>query len=160
MFAPPPRHGTEHFSDGLESALLSSAALPLRRNISHPFSNWIEIMAERTTTEVLEDHLRRRSAGDLDGALAHNYAPDIVLLCKEVVFHGTDAVRESAAILGLQMPHSSFDYVSCQTFGEYGYLEWRADSDRVRIDDGADSYVIRDGRIQMQTIHYTPIPKD
>lgn len=114
---------------------------------------------ERTTNEVLEDHLRRRANGDLEGDLEHNYAPDIVLLCKEGVFQGIEAVRESAAILGMQIPNSRFEYVSCQTHGEYGFLEWRAESDKVRIDDGADSYVIRDGRIQMQTIHYTPIDK-
>ncbi|MCC7022596.1 MAG: nuclear transport factor 2 family protein [Thermomicrobiales bacterium] len=117
-------------------------------------------MTERTTEEVLRDHLRRRAAGDLEGDLEHNYADDIALLCKSGVFQGCDALRASAEILGLQIPGANYDYLSVQTFEESGFLEWRAESDTVRIDDGADSYLIRDGRIQVQTIHYTPISKD
>jgi hypothetical protein len=117
-------------------------------------------MSERTTKDVLEDHLRRRAEGDLDGDLEHNYDPDIVLLCKYGVFEGCDAIRESAEKLGLQIPNARFENLSCQVHGEHGFLEWRADSDRDHIEDGANSYSIRDGRIRVQTIHYTPIPRD
>lgn len=116
-------------------------------------------MTTRTTTDVLEDHLRRRAEGDLEGDLAHNYAEEIVLLCKDGVFQGCDAIRESAERLGLQIPNARFEYTSTQTHGENGFLEWRAESDDVVVNDGADSYVIRDGRIRVQTIHYTPVPK-
>ena len=66
-------------------------------------------MPTRTTDEVFQDHLSRRAAGDVVGNLAHNYAPDIVLLCTHGVFIGCD---------------------------------------------------IRDGRIRVQTIHYTLVAKD
>lgn len=42
--------------------------------------------------------------------------------------------------------------------GEVGFLEWTAEADGGRVDDGADSYVIRNGRIVAQTIHYTVTP--
>ena len=42
--------------------------------------------------------------------------------------------------------------------GEVGYLEWTADGPTARVRDGADSFVIRDGRIVAQTIHYTVEP--
>lgn len=116
-------------------------------------------MASRTTREILEDHLQRRASGDLEGDLANNYAEDIVLLCRHGVFLGCDAIRESADVLGLQLPNARFDYLSCQIHGENGFLEWRADSDTTIVEDGADSYVIRDGRIRVQTIHYTPLAK-
>jgi hypothetical protein len=35
------------------------------------------------------------------------------------------------------------------------FLEWTVDDGPFRIRDGADSYLIQDGRIRMQTIHYT-----
>lgn len=33
------------------------------------------------------------------------------------------------------------------------------ESDKVKVEDGADSYLIRDGRIIAQTIHYRLIEK-
>jgi hypothetical protein len=39
--------------------------------------------------------------------------------------------------------------------GNYAFLEWRGDAERVTVEDGADSFVIHDGRIVMQSIHYT-----
>jgi hypothetical protein len=118
-----------------------------------------DAMTQRTTEEVLRDHLRLRAAGDLEGDLERNYGDDIALLCKNGVFQGCDAIRASAEILGLQIPGANYEYRSVQTFEESAFLEWRAESDTVRIDDGADSYLIRDGRIRVQTIHYTPVPK-
>jgi hypothetical protein len=39
-------------------------------------------------------------------------------------------------------------------FDELAYLEWTADSDGVRIEQGVDSFLIRDGLIRVQTIYY------
>jgi hypothetical protein len=35
------------------------------------------------------------------------------------------------------------------------FLEWTVDSGPFRVCDGADSYLIEDGKIKAQTIHYT-----
>jgi hypothetical protein len=43
---------------------------------------------------------------------------------------------------------------------DVGLLEWSADSDTHTVTDGVDSYVIQDGYIRPQTIHYTPMPKN
>ena len=73
------------------------------------------------------------------------------------MLQGHDAVRQSAEELKAQAPGARYDYLTCLTHGDWGFLEWRAESERARIDDGADSYVIRDGLIRMQTIHYTVV---
>ena len=40
-----------------------------------------------------------------------------------------------------------------------GFLEWTGEADNgARVEDGADSYLIRDGRIHAMTIHYTVLP--
>lgn len=44
--------------------------------------------------------------------------------------------------------------------GDLAFLVWRADSDRFRIERGADTFLIRDGRIVMQTIHYHLLDQD
>lgn len=109
----------------------------------------------RSTREVFEDHLRRRAAGELKADLTQNYADDIVLLCDFAVLRGRDAVRESAARLRLQIEGGRYEYIACHVEGEYAFLKWRADAPDACIENGADSFVIRDGRIVMQSISYT-----
>jgi hypothetical protein len=38
-------------------------------------------------------------------------------------------------------------------------LEWKADSESTRVEDGIDTFVFRDGVIRVQTVRYTPIEK-
>src|SRR3954447_21212423 len=101
----------------------------------------------RSTSEVFEDHLRRRTAGDLDGDLEHNYAADVVMLCEHGAFRGHDALRKSAEQLAAQLPEGKFEYVAKSVEGEYALVVWRATSSSNRVEHGADSFVVRDGRI-------------
>jgi hypothetical protein len=39
--------------------------------------------------------------------------------------------------------------------GKMAFLEWAYEDDKVRVRDGADSYLIENGKIVAQTIHYT-----
>lgn len=108
----------------------------------------------RATAEVLEDHLRLRRCGDLDADLARNYAEDVVLLCEIGTFLGREAVRRSAQRLGLQLPGAEFTFPSKLVSGEYAFLVWKASSARCVVEHGVDSFVIRDGRIVLQTVFY------
>jgi hypothetical protein len=111
-------------------------------------------MPERSPREVLDDHLRLRAEGDLETDLARNYAPDVVVLCSYGALRGLDAMRRSATDLKEQLPNARFDYKLHEVEGEYGYLLWSAESDTCRVPEGADSYVMRNGRIVMQSIYY------
>jgi hypothetical protein len=53
------------------------------------------------------------------------------------------------------LPGGDFEYLTRLTTGDYAFLEWRGQSKDIHVEDGADSFVIRDGRIVMQSIHYT-----
>jgi hypothetical protein len=114
-------------------------------------------MAERTTQEVFEDHLRLRVQWKLEEDLRRNYSPEVVLLCNFAVLRGRDAIRESARRLGLQLPEARIEYVTKQVADDYALLEWTADSERFMVKDGVDSFVIRNGSIVMQTIRYSLI---
>lgn len=109
----------------------------------------------RSTRAVLDDHLRRRAEGKILEDLELDYADDVVLLCEYGVMRGRDAVRESAAKLHLQMPSGCFRYLATEVEGEYAFLRWRGESSEVRLENGADSFVIRGGRIVMQSIYYS-----
>jgi hypothetical protein len=117
-------------------------------------------MAERTTEEVFEDHLRLRMQWNLDDDLRRNYDPEVVLLCNFAVLRGRDAIRESARRLGLQLPEARIKYVTKKVADQYALLEWAAESEHFTVKDGVDSFVIRHGRIVMQTIRYSLIHTD
>jgi hypothetical protein len=51
-----------------------------------------------------------------------------------------------------RMPNSKFPTKLVE--GEHAFLVWKARSERFEVEDGADSLVIRGGRIIAQTIFY------
>ena len=51
-----------------------------------------------------------------------------------------------------------FEYPSKEVEGDYALLVWNAKSDNYHVDHGVDSFVIRDGRIVMQSIFYRLAP--
>lgn len=104
---------------------------------------------------MLDDHLRESQEGSIDDDLARNYAEDVVILSGRGVHRGHDGLRHLNRLLMEELPGASFEYRNKLVEGEVGFLEWAARADGARIRDGADSYVIRDGKIIAQTIHYT-----
>lgn len=116
-------------------------------------------MAARAAVEVFEDHMRLGQQGTVEEDLVRNYADDVVALTADGVHRGHDGVRELAKLLDRQLPDATFTYTAQVIAGEVGFLEWTARAaDGTRVEDGADSFVIRDGRIRAQTIHYTVKP--
>jgi SnoaL-like domain len=108
----------------------------------------------RSTIEVLKDHLERRERGDIEGDLEHNYAQGIVLLCERGVLKRRDAVRTSAKALADQLPDARFEFPFKAIDGEHALLHWSARSANAYVDFGVDTFVIRDGRIVLQTVSY------
>ncbi|MFD5226716.1 nuclear transport factor 2 family protein [Microbacterium sp. NPDC058342] len=108
----------------------------------------------RTTTEVIHDHLGNRLSADVEADLS-NYAPDIVMLTGSGIYRGLDGVRACAAELDRLLGSAVFVYRHTLIDGDYGYLEWTAETGESQVGDGADSFVVRDGLIVMQTVHYT-----
>jgi hypothetical protein len=109
----------------------------------------------RTAEEVLEDHLRRRREGDLEGDLRANYHPDVVLLTAKHVRRGHDGVRDSAHLLWQAVADGGdFRYDSVLADDRMAFLEWRARTEELRVTCGVDSYLLEDGLITAQTIHY------
>lgn len=112
-------------------------------------------MMSRTTLEVFEDHLERARRGDVDGDLRANYAPDVLLVSAYGIEHGPAGARRLADLLEEQLPGAQFGYTLELVEGDIALLEWTATADGAEVVDGVDSFVVRDGRIVAQTIHYT-----
>jgi hypothetical protein len=116
-------------------------------------------MAEqRSAQERLDDHLITSLNGSVEDDLARNYAQEVVVVSNWRVNRGHDGVREMARLLRSQLPGCTFAYKARLIEDGIGLLEWTAQSPRGSVSDGVDSYVVRDGLIQAQTIHYTLTP--
>lgn len=109
----------------------------------------------RTAAEVLKDHLRESKEGSVDQDAERNYAENVALLTGRGIFRGHAGLKELAEILRKELPNAQFEYHKELVDGEMGFLEWSAESEKAWVEDGADSYLIRDGKIIAQTIHYT-----
>lgn len=109
----------------------------------------------RSAKEVLDDHLRESKEGSVEADMARNYAEDLVVLTRDGVYRGHDGLRQLAERLRQELPDAVFEYHICLVEGELGFLEWSGRGGQAQVDDGADSYLIQDGKIIAQTIHYT-----
>lgn len=108
----------------------------------------------RPATDVFEDHLQKRLDGDVEGDIRSNYADDVVMLTHRGVFHGHDGVRNCAAELKRSLGGNDFRYDQKLVDGDFAFLVWRGLNGDKYVCNGADSYVIKDGKIIMQSIHY------
>lgn len=109
----------------------------------------------RTPHEVIGAHLEQSRTGNVEDDLAENYHTDVVILTRWGVHHGHDGIRKLADKLKEELPDVAFSYDEVVVEGGVGFLEWQAQaSDGSHVCDGADSYIVRDGRIAAQTIHY------
>jgi hypothetical protein len=109
----------------------------------------------RTTTEVFEDHLAKRLAGDLDGDIKANYSKGVIFLTGTGAFEGHDGIRKSAGELQQYVGNIPYEYNHTLIKDDYAFLEWTAKGKDKAVYDGADSFVIKNGKIILQTIHYS-----
>lgn len=108
----------------------------------------------RTAQEVFDDHLRLSETSSWREDIERNVSPDIVVLTGFGTYRGRAGVEGLAALLDRQLPGARFTYTTRLVEGEVAYLEWTAEADGARVRHGADSFVIRDGWIVVQTIYY------
>jgi hypothetical protein len=108
---------------------------------------------------VFYDHLEKRKKGLIEEDIAQNYARDVVQLTCTGILRGHDGVREGGRILNDCLPEAEFEYYNTLVDGEMAFLEWRAVSEHHEVREGADSFLIRNGEIIAQTIHYKVQPK-
>lgn len=91
----------------------------------------------------------------MEDDIERNYASTVVILSSDGVRRGHDGLREPADKLRKELPNCTFHCGTWLVEGEVAFLEWSAEADGARVRDGADSYLIRDGQVVAQTIHYT-----
>jgi hypothetical protein len=112
-------------------------------------------LRSRGTGEVFDDHLQLALEHRFDEDIERNVAPHCVILERRGIFHGRDGARHLARLLEEELPDAPYVYTSRLVEGRFAFLEWTAEAAQTRVRDGADSFVVEDGWIVAQTIHYT-----
>jgi hypothetical protein len=109
----------------------------------------------RTTKEVFENHLLLTIDWDQIDEIEKDYSPECTLLTSFGIFHGKEGLRKFAKILDEKIPDADFLFLNRLYSGEMAFLEWQAEASDAFVDDGAESFLIRDGLILCHTVHFT-----
>lgn len=111
-------------------------------------------MAERSTIDVVNEHLALRREGRTEEDLEANYHEDVVVLSHLGQFRGLDGMRTLAQLLDEQLVGARFYYDTVLFDGDHALVLWTAEAQDLHVSHSADSFFVRDGRIAAQTIYY------
>jgi hypothetical protein len=109
----------------------------------------------RSAAEVFDDHLSLAGEHRFEEDIERNVSPEVVIFERRGIFRGREGARELARLLEEELPKAPYVYTNRMVEGRVAFLEWTAEAEHTRVRDGADSFVIEDGWIVAQTIHYT-----
>jgi ketosteroid isomerase-like protein len=107
----------------------------------------------RTPEQVYQHHARALDAGDLDELVA-DYADDAVLITSAGVKRGEDGIRGGYARIFADLPNATWNLRTQIYEGDLMFVEWAAASASA-FGEGVGTFVITDGLIRAQTLHFT-----
>ena len=119
-----------------------------------------------STKEVLERHLKYFGDGDLAGLLS-DYVPETVVFTP-VGFGGAGGAAKGAAALRstffivlaeFAKPGTRFEMRQKVIEGDYAYVVWEAETAQNVYELGSDTFIVKDGKIVLQSIAAKIVPK-
>jgi ketosteroid isomerase-like protein len=113
-----------------------------------------------STKELLDHHLKCFGEGDLQGLLS-DYAPGAVLLTPDGPLRGADAIKPffQALFAEFGKPGAAFSMKQESVEGDYAYILWTAETADNVYEVGTDTFVVRDGKVVVQSFAGKIIPK-
>jgi ketosteroid isomerase-like protein len=114
-----------------------------------------------STRDVVQHHIDALGAGDLD-AVMEDYTDESLLLTTQGPAKGLDTLRAGfqGAIDGLFKPGAhTFTLDEFVVEGEVAVIVWRLESEAVDVPYGTDTFIVRDGKIAVQTAAIQIQPK-
>jgi ketosteroid isomerase-like protein len=113
--------------------------------------------AGRTAHEVFQRHAKAMIGGDLDDIVA-DYGDDATFITQAGVLRGKEGVREGLTRIFADLPAPRFDVHTRILDGDVLFLEWTGTATGSRAENGVETFLVRDGQIVLQTVHYTVLP--
>ena len=78
-----------------------------------------------------------------------------MFITPEGVRRGKDGVREGFVKLIGDVPGARWELPTQIFEDDVLLLEWKAESENTKVEDGIDTFIFRDGLIRVQTVRYT-----
>jgi ketosteroid isomerase-like protein len=106
------------------------------------------------TLAVLDHHLAAFRAGDVD-AVMEDYLEESVMVTPEGEIRGLAALRDTfSTFFADEFRPGSYEFTldRIKIEGDIAYIVWHAASPTAIYPVGSDTFVIRDGKILVQTI--------
>jgi len=113
-----------------------------------------------STKDVVDHHLKSFGEGDLNGILS-DYAPGAILFTPEGPLKGHDAIRSlfQAMLAEFGKPGAVFNLKQQFVEGDYAYILWMAETADNVYELGTDTFVVREGKIVIQSFAGRIVPK-
>jgi len=105
-----------------------------------------------STSDVLDNHLKCFGRRDLEGILS-DYAPDAVLFTADGPLRGPEGIRPlfEAMLEEFGKPGASFSLNRRFVDGDHAYILWSAETADNVYELCTDTFVVRDGKIAVQS---------
>ena len=106
-----------------------------------------------TTRQVFEHHVQALGKGDVEGIVSDD-TEDSVLITPSAVLKGRDAIRGAfdGFVAGLFKPGTyEFTMVTVHVEAETAYAIWHAKCASPNVVLGTDTFLVRNGKIAVQT---------
>ena len=106
----------------------------------------------KSTNDVLDHHLKAIEQGNVDEVLS-DYAPDAILFRGDGIFKGLDAIKPvlEKFIFEFQTPGATTKTKQRFVAGDYAYMLWTGETADHVYELAADTFVIRNGKIVIQS---------
>ena len=113
-----------------------------------------------STQAILDHHLQCFVTCDLEGTLA-DFDAQSVLMTPDGALHGLDEIRGffTGAFAEFGRPGTTFALKAMLVEGDYAFVVWEAETADNRFESASDTFVMRDGRIALQTYAAKVTPK-
>jgi len=113
-----------------------------------------------STEEVLGHHLQAFGGGDLEGLL-DDYTDGSVIIAPDGVKRTREEMQAffSAILAEFGKPGMSFTMEQQAVEGDVAYVRWTAETADNVYELGTDTFVVRDGKIAVQTFAAKTTPK-
>jgi len=113
-----------------------------------------------STQAVVNHHLQAFGAGDMNGVVA-DYAPDAVMIVPTGVLRGVRGIRPLFQVLISEFakPGATFDLQQQVIEGDVAYIRWVAETADNTYELGTDTFIVRRGKIVVQTFAFKATPK-
>ena len=112
------------------------------------------------TKDVVNHHLKCFGEGDLEGILS-DYASGAVVFTPNGPLKEADAIRAfyKHVFAEFGKPGTTFSLKLQSVEGDYAYLLWTAETADNVYEVGTDTFVVRDGKIALQSFAWKTTPK-